>query len=44
MQISMITDAFDRARVEADDEDAEYLSIQHFEAACETILDDKTDP
>jgi len=40
MQIAMISDAFDRANIEADDEDAEYLSIEHFQAASETILDD----
>ena len=40
----MITDALGRALIDADDENAEYFSIQHFEAACETILDDKTDP
>ena len=40
----MISDAFDRALIEADDKDAECLSVEHFEAACETILDDKSDP
>ena len=44
MQIAMISDAFDRANIEADDEDAEYLSAEHFQAACETILDDQSDP
>ena len=44
MQISMISDAFDRANIEADDEDAEYLRTEHFQAACETILDDQSDP
>ena len=44
MQISMISDAFDRANIEADDEDADYLSAEHFQAACETILDDQSDP
>ena len=30
MQIAMISDAVDRALVEADDEDAEHLSPEHF--------------
>ena len=44
MTIAMIGDAVWRAQISADMNKSEVMTVEHFDSACDSLLDDKVDP